>query len=256
MSAWIASLASVTAVSLVSLVGVATLSLDEPRLRRLATVLVSFAVGALLGDAFIHLVPEAFARPEAGLRPSLLVLSGMLLFFVVEKLLRHAHGPLHVHAHGEERAPGARPELAAINVVGDAIHNFIDGMLIAASWLASPTLGLTTTMAVFLHEIPQELGDFGVLLHSGLGVRKALLLNLASASVSVVGAVATLAVGGGAAQAATGLLVPVAAGGFVYIAAADLIPELQHDRTLRGLAVQASLVTAGIAVMALLAGLE
>ncbi len=255
MSTWIASLASVTVVSLVSLVGVATLSLDEARLRRLATVLVSFAVGALLGDAFIHLVPEAFARGERGLRPSLLVLSGMLLFFVVEKLLRHAHGPLHLQAHAEERAR-AFPELAAINVVGDAIHNFIDGMLIAASWLSSPTLGLTTTAAVLLHEIPQELGDFGVLLHSGLSVRKAVLLNLASASVAVVGATVTLAVGGAAAAAVTGLLVPVAAGGFVYIAAADLIPELQHDRTLRGLAAQASLITAGVAVMALLACLE
>ena len=250
MSTWIASLASVVLVSLVSLVGVATLSLDEARLRRLAAVLVSFAVGALLGDAFIHLLPEAFARPGDDLRVSLLVLAGMLLFFVVEKLLRHAHGPLHSQAHG---SAVARPELAAINVVGDGVHNFIDGVLIAASWLAGPRLGLTTTLAVLLHEIPQELGDFGVLLQSGLRPRSAVLLNLASASVAILGAVTTLAVGSAAATGVTAALVPVAAGGFVYIASADLVPELQHDRSLRALALQAPLIAAGIAVMALLA---
>jgi len=250
---WTLSLLSVLAVSLVSLVGVATLSLDEARIRRLATILVSFAVGALLGDAFIHLIPEAFARVETGARSSLLVLAGMLLFFVLEKLLRHQHGPLHLHSHPAGRG---RPELAAINVIGDAIHNLIDGVLIGASYLASPMLGLSTTVAVLLHEIPQELGDFGVLIHSGLPVRKAVLLNLASASLAIVGTVAALLVGAAAGATVTGLLVPVTAGGFVYIAAADLIPELQHDRSLRGLLVQASLISLGIAAMALLAVLE
>ncbi len=253
MSVWTSSLLSVVAVSLVSLVGVATLSLDEARIRRVATLLVSFAVGALLGDAFIHLIPEAFAGRAAGLRASLLVLAGILLFFVVEKLLRHPRGPLHLHAHPDE---GGRPELAAINIVGDGIHNFIDGALIGASYLASPTLGVSTTIAVLFHELPQELGDFGVLVHSGLGVRKALLLNVASASVAILGAVATLLAGSTAAAAVTDLLVPVTAGGFVYIACADLVPELQHDQSLRGLAVQASLISLGVAAMALLAIVE
>lgn len=254
MTTWVLSLLSVGAVSLVSLLGLVTLSLDEARIRRLAMVLVSFAVGALLGDAFIHLVPEAFAPPDGGLGPSLLVLAGMLLFFVVEKLLRHQHGPLHLHHHRESRA---RPELAAINVIGDAVHNFIDGVLIGASYLTSPTLGVSTTLAVLFHEIPQELGDFGVLVHSGLGVRRAVLLNLASASVAIAGTVAALLAGGATGTAAlTGVLVPLTAGGFVYIASADLIPELQHDRSLRALAVQASLVSLGIATMALLTLLE
>lgn len=250
MTTWVLSLLSVVAVSLVSLLGLATLSLDEARTRRLATVLVSFAVGALLGDAFIHLVPEAFAPPGGGLRPSLLVLAGMLLFFVIEKLLRHQHGPLHLHHH---REGGARPELAAINVIGDAIHNFVDGVLIGASYLTSPMLGISTTLAVLLHEIPQELGDFSVIVHAGLGVRRAVLLNLASASVAIAGTVAALLVGSAAGAALTDVLVPVTAGGFVYIASANLIPELQHDRTVRALLVQASLVSLGIAAMALLA---
>ncbi len=253
MRTWTLSLLSVVAVSLVSLVGLATLSLDEARIRRLATVLVSFAVGALLGDAFLHLIPEAFADGATARRSSLLVLGGMLLFFVLEKLLRHEHGPLHLQSHPAARG---RPELAAINVAGDAIHNFIDGVLIGASYLASPALGLTTTVAVLFHEIPQELGDFGVLIHSGLGVRRAVLLNLASASAAIVGTVAALLAGATAGGTVADLLVPVTAGGFVYIAAADLIPELQHDRSLRGLVVQASLVSLGIAAMALLTLLE
>jgi zinc and cadmium transporter len=249
----LATLASVVAVSLVSLVGVATLSMNEPRVRRLATFFVSFAVGALLGDAFIHLLPETFAGGTPGetpLRPSLLVLGGMMLFFVVEKLLRHRHGVLHAHHHGPDA--GARPELAAINVIGDAIHNFIDGVLVGASYLASPTLGVTTTIAVLLHEIPQELGDFGILIHSGLGVRRALFVNLASASVALAGAGLALFAGAFARMVVVELLVPIAAGGFVYLAAADLIPELQHDRSLRALVVQTSLISSGIAVMGLL----
>jgi zinc and cadmium transporter len=248
VNAWTSALLSVLAVSLVSLVGLAALSLGEERVRRLATALVSFAVGALLGDAFIHLLPEAFSDEAGGLGASLLVLAGMLLFFVVEKLLRHPRGPLHLLPHDGE---AVRPELAAINVIGDGIHNFIDGVLIGASWLAGPVLGLTTSVAVLFHEIPQELGDFGVLVHSGLRPRKAILVNLATASVAIAGTLAALLVGS-TAGVFVDSLVPLAAGGFVYIASADLIPELQHDRTLRGLAVQATLIALGIAAMALL----
>jgi zinc and cadmium transporter len=242
---------SVTLVSAVSLAGMLTLSMSEARVRRLATFFVSFAVGALLGDTFIHLVPEIFAgaRGPDALRASLFILGGMLLFFVVEKLLRHQHGLLHRHHH-EERLE--RPELAGVNILGDAIHNYIDGLLIGASWLAGPALGISTTLAVLLHEIPQELGDFSILVHSGLSVRKAALLNAASAAVAVLGTTTAVLVGAVAHQHLTEVLVPLTAGGFVYIAAADLIPELQHDRSLRALAVQTALISCGIAVMALL----
>ena len=253
MTSWLLSLGSVGVVSLVSLAGLATLSLNEARARRLAAFLVSFAVGALLGDAFIHLIPQAFEQDAFTLRPSLLILGGMLLFFVVEKLLRHEHGLLHKHHHPEV---SARPELAAINVFGDAIHNFIDGVLIAASYLVSPALGAGTTIAVLFHEIPQELGDFGILIHSGLSVRQAVLLNLASASVAILGAVAVLLLGTVSGPVITMLLIPVTAGGFVYIAAADLIPELQHDRTGRALLVQVGLISLGMGVMGLLSVLE
>jgi zinc and cadmium transporter len=261
MLTWGASLLSVVVVSLVSLVGIMSLSLAEDRLRKIALVLVSFAVGALLGDAFIHLLPAAFggAHHHDGhehhheLEPSLLVLGGMLLFFVVEKLLRHIHGPIYRHHHPDGEP---KPTLAAINVIGDAIHNFIDGVLIAASYLVSPTLGVSTTIAVLLHEIPQELGDFGILVHSGLSVRRALLINLASASFSILGAVVTMLVGETAGESLTHVLVPITAGGFVYIASANLIPELQHDHSRKGLVVQVGLISAGVAVMAALTAFE
>ncbi|RPH66095.1 MAG: ZIP family metal transporter [Myxococcaceae bacterium] len=256
MNAVLWSVASVVLVSGVSLVGVLTLALDERRVRRLSTGFIGFAVGALLGDSFIHLLPDVFTRADAAHSPlarSLLVLAGMLLFFVVEKLLRHSHGPLHTQFHG---AAVARPELAAINVLGDAVHNFIDGALIAASYLASPELGIGTTLAVILHEIPQEIADFGILVHSGLSVRKAVLLNLASASVALLGMVGVLAAGTMVHDRVSALLVPVTAGGFVYLASADLIPELQHDRSLRAVLSQSALIASGVGVMALLTLLE
>lgn len=246
---------SVTAVSAVSLAGLLTLSMSETRVRRLAMVFVSFAVGALLGDTFIHLVPEIFAeaRGTDALRASLSILGGILLFFVVEKLLRHQHGLLHRHHHGApEHETTDRPELASINILGDAIHNYIDGLLIGASWLASPALGITTTIAVLLHEIPQEFGDFGILIHSGLTVRRATLLNVASAFVAIAGTATAVLAGAVAQERVTAVLIPITAGGFVYIAAADLIPELQHDRSLRALVQQTVLVALGIGVMALL----
>lgn len=246
---------SVSAVSLVSLVGLLTLSMSEVRVRRLATFFVSFAVGALLGDTFIHLLPEIFAaaRGRDALPASLMILAGILLFFIVEKLLRHQHGLLHRHHHHD---PLARPELAAINLLGDAMHNYIDGLLIGASWLAGPALGISTTLAVLLHEIPQELGDFSILIHSGLSARNATLLNLGSAVVAVFGTATAVWVGAIARQSTLGILVPLTAGGFVYIAAADLIPELQHDRSLRALVVQTVSIACGIAVMALLTLVE
>jgi zinc and cadmium transporter len=238
-------------VSLVSLAGLLTLSMSEERVRRLAAFFVSFAAGALLGDTFIHLVPEMFSGADGRdpLFASLFVLGGMLLFFVVEKLLRHEHGLLHRHHHGESVH---RPELAGVNVLGDAIHNYIDGLLIGASWLVSPALGITTTLAVLLHEIPQELGDFGILIHSGLTIRQAVLLNVASAAVAILGTTTAIVAGSMAHQRVTEILVPITAGGFVYIAAANLLPELQHDRSPRALVTQTALISLGIGVMVLL----
>lgn len=258
------SLASVIAVSLVSLVGLLALSLDPWRLQRLATSLVSFAVGALLGDAFIHLIPATFADIEGSPTPlerSLSVLLGILLFFVVEKLVRHRHGVLGAaaQAHGGDcvrsRSHGIEA-VAVVNVLGDAVHNFIDGVLIGASYLAGPALGVSTTVAVLLHEIPQELAELGVLVHSGASVKRAVRLNLATASMAILGTGVALLMGAAFGQTVLHLLLPITAGGFVYLAAADLIPELQRDRSLRGLVTQTGLMAMGILVMAVLTLVE
>ncbi|EKD41578.1 MAG: hypothetical protein ACD_73C00645G0001, partial [uncultured bacterium] len=212
MKIYTLSLLSVTAVSLVSLVGLFTLSMNELRLHSLAILFVSFAVGALLGDAFIHLIPESFTI-DSSLPPlvwSLLILGGMMLFFLVEKLLRHRYGIFCVEVK--------KPELAVINILGDAIHNFIDGVLIGASYLVSPALGISTTIAVFLHEVPQEFGDFGILIHSGLNVRKAVFINLASGAVAIFGTIITLIVGSVVQKTIVATLIPITAGGFIYIA--------------------------------------
>lgn len=243
LNAILSSLASVLLVSLVSLFGLLTLAFDESRARRVATFFIAFAVGVLLGDAFIHLIPASFAgrvgRGEV-LGRSLLLLGGILAFFVVEKLLRHTHGPLYRNVHridateADERRRRAGP----------------GGM---QPELAGPQLGLTTTLAVLLHEVPQEIGDFSVLVHSGLSVRRAALLNLASAAVAIVGTLLALFVGSFARDSMVATLLPVTAGGFVYLAAADLIPELQHDRSLRGLLIQTAFIILGVGLMGLLA---
>ncbi len=243
MNAVAFSLLSVAVVSAVSLIGLLTLSLREERMQRLNTSFVSFAVGALLGDAFIHLIPELFSRPGSSLRRSLGILGGMLVFFVVEKVIRgHSHAkPNHSHLR--------RPELATINLTGDGLHNFIDGVVIGASYLVSPTLGLTTTIAVLAHEIPQELGDFAILLRSGLTVRQAALLNLASASVALVGTALVLVAGSLIGHQIAAALVPFTAGGFIYLATADLMPELQLEAGRGSLVAQTALIAGGMAVM-------
>jgi zinc and cadmium transporter len=177
----------------------------------------------------------------------------MIAFFVVEKLLRHYHRMLR---EPDDRDQMRHPELAAINVLGDAIHNFIDGVLIGASYLAGPTIGISTTMAVLFHEIPQEFGDFSILVHSGLSVRKAVFLNLASAGAALLGNVIALLTGAMVGSTVVSTLLPATAGGFVYLAAADLIPEMQRDRSLRALLVQTSLMSIGMGFMALLTIIE
>jgi len=213
-------LVSVIIVSLISLIGVFTLSLRREVLYKILLFLVSFAVGGLFGDAFIHLLPEAFKELGANLATSLYIIAGILIFFVLEKFIRwhHCHVPTHEHQW--------KP-VVALNLIGDGVHNFIDGLIIGATYSVSIPLGITTTLAVVLHEIPQEIGDFGVLVHGGLSIRNALIFNFLSAVTSILGAVISLTIGPHV-QGYTTALVPITAGGFIYIAGSDLIPELHE----------------------------
>ncbi len=241
MTNWFYPIVSVLVVSLVSLVGVFFVTVNSKKLQNTLLFLVSFAAGALLGDAFIHLLPEAVAENGFSLEVSLSILAGLLLFFVLEKFIswRHCHVPTsNSHPH----------PLAFMNLIGDGVHNFIDGAVIAGSFLSGNSLGIATTLAVIFHEIPQEIGDFGVLLYSGFSRKKALFFNFASALLSVLGAVLVLIIGTGFLPL-SGFIIPFTAGGFIYIAGSDLIPELHKEtRPLRS-AVQMLGLILGIAIM-------
>ncbi|MCC6964296.1 MAG: ZIP family metal transporter [candidate division Zixibacteria bacterium] len=244
MEVWLYTIISVIVVSLISQVGLFTLSLSPERLQRITLYLVAFAVGGLFGNSFVHLLPEAFHHNDSPLSTSLLIVVGILIFFVLEKFLRWRH--CHVTEHQFHHP------VATLNLVSDALHNLIDGVLIAATFSVDIPLGITTTVAIILHEIPQEIGDFGVLVHSGMSVRKALLFNFLSASVALVGAIVVLAIGPNIQQVIEAMI-PVTAGGFLYIAGSDLIPELQHDVKISNSLGQFICIILGVAVMAALA---
>ena len=244
MNVWIYSIPSVILVSLISLVGVFTLALSQDKLKKMTFILVSFAVGALLGDTFIHLIPETFEKLGANLLSSLYIVVGILIFFILEKFIRWRH--CHIPTSAEHVHP-----VVMMNLLGDAVHNFMDGLMIGASYIVSIPVGLATTLAVVLHEIPQEIGDFGVLVHGGLSVKKALAFNLLSALTAIVGTIISLVIGPNV-QGYTAALLPMTAGGFIYIASADLIPELQHDVKVSTSLLQFALIVLGVGVMALL----
>lgn len=248
MEIWVYTLGSVFIISITSFIGILGLSFDRERLKNILIFLVSFAIGGLFGDAFIHLLPEAFEKLGTNLITSLYILLGILIFFVLEKFIRWRH--CHIPTSEDHPHP-----LVTMNLIGDTVHNFIDGLLIGASYIVSIPIGITTSLAVILHEIPQEIGDFGVLLHGGISIRKAMTYNFLSALSAVLGAVISLIIGSYI-EGYTLALLPITAGGFLYIAGSDLIPELHHEvRASRSLWQLISIIM-GIGVMALLLLLE
>ena len=244
---WIWTMASVVVVSLTSFIGVVALSSNHTRTRHVVFVMVSLAVGAMFGDAFIHLLPQAFEHTASTSATSLYVLLGVVGFFLLEKFLLWRHE--HVPHYGDYIHP-----VGYVSLVADGVHNLIDGLLIGSSYLVSWPVGLATTLAVLLHEIPQEIGDFGVLLYAGFRPAQALWLNFLSAPVALVGAVVALLLGG--AVALPNVVLPMTAGGFIYIAGSDLVPELHKERKPEKSAVQLLAMGVGIGLMWLLKWLE
>ena len=238
---WAYSLISVFIVSLISLIGVFTLSIKENRLKNILIYFVSFSAGALLGDVFIHLLPEAVKNTGFSLDISLAVLIGIAVSFLVEKIIcwRHCHLPItksHVH------------RFAYMNLFGDCFHNLLDGVTIAVSFVVGVPVGIATTLAVIFHEIPQEIGDFGVLLHGGFTKQKAILYNFLTALTAVAGALISLSLSYYV-ENITQLIVPFAAGNFIYIAGSDLIPELHKEVKLKNGLIQLLFFILGIIVM-------
>ena len=249
MSALIFSLISILIISLISLVGLFIFFTKKKTSETINLFLVSFAVGALLGDAFIHLLPQAFKSLNSTI-VSFLIIGGMLLFFVLEKVLRwhHCH-EINCHENNSKH-------LIVLNTVGDTVHNSIDGMMIAASFMVDFKLGLITSLAVLLHEIPQEVGDFAILIHAGLSPFKAFIYNLLSATSAFVGAILVFLLGSRITSLSLYLL-PITAGSFIYLAASDLIPELhRHDPPMSHSLIQLLFIVFGVALMSLLLFIE
>jgi len=238
------TIVSVGIVSLISLVGVFMLSLHDRLLKRVLLYLVSFSTGALLGNVFLHLLPEMIENGGDLSRSLSLVLVGIVLSFILEKFIhwRHCHSldcEGHVHPVGH------------LVLIGDAVHNILDGILIATAYLVSIPLGIATTTAVLLHEIPQEFGDFAILIHSGITKQRALMMNFLSALTAFFGAALVIGLSGRV-SGIESLLLPLAAGNFLYIAGSDLIPELHKETRLVNAGLQLVCMLGGIAVMKLL----
>lgn len=213
-------IATTFGIALIAFIGIFTLSLKDKILNKILLFLVSLSAGALMGGAFLHLLPESVEKAEGtNIDVFIYVLIGFILFFIIEKVLhwRHCHkGKCDIHT------------FHYMNLIGDSIHNFIDGLIISASFIASIQLGFTTTLAIAAHEIPQEIGDFGVLVYGGFEKKKALVINFVVALTIVVGGVVGYLISR-CIENAVMFLLPFAAGGFIYIAATDLIPEIKKE---------------------------
>lgn len=251
MEIWSYAIAAAAAVSLTSLVGAVGLLIREAFLKKIVTALVGLAVGVLLGDVFIHLLPESFARAHSPQWVSVLILAGMMLFFALEKAVRWQHR----HVVSREDFDLNARSCAQICLIGDALHNFIDGVIIASSFLVSPMVGVATSVAVIAHEIPQEISDVGVLCYGGYSTRRAVWLNYLCSLTVIPGVVITLILSQSLGDG-TVYLLPLAAGSFIYIAASDLIPQLQRQLPLRLELAQVATMAIGVATMAGVIALE
>lgn len=228
------------AVSVISLIGIASLLLKENLLNRILILLIGFSAGGLIGGAFFHLLPESLEKTSASVVFSYVIV-GFIVFFILEKYFhwRHCHnGICDVHA------------FTYLNLIGDGIHNFTDGLIIGASFTVSVHFGIVTTLVVIFHEIPQEIGDFGVLVYGGFSRFKALFCNFVIALTCILGTV----IGYYLTEAVSNfslILMPFTAGGFIYIATCDLIPELHKQPNTKKAALSMAAFIAGIAFIML-----
>lgn len=238
---WAYSLLSVAVVSILSLVGITTLFFNKELNKNMLLYLVSFSVGGLLGGAFFHLIPEATKSSGFTTTVSSFILVGILASFIVEQVLkwRHCHVPTSEdHPHS----------FAYMNLIGDSVHNMIDGIIIGGSYLVSTPMGIVTTLAVCLHELPQEIGDFGVLVYAGFTRRKALKYNFLTALTAFIGVIIALSLNAYI-ESLTKYLIPFAAGNFIYIAGSDLIPELHSEKEISHIIIQIAAMLLGVILL-------
>lgn len=204
--------------SVVSLIGGIALLYKSDWVKKISGYLVSFAAGVLLSAAFLDLLPEALEGTEEVQQVFLFTLTGIVIFFLTERFFLR----LHYHDRFHDLPP-----VSSLIIIGDAIHNFIDGVIITTAFLVNIPLGVVTSLAIVSHEIPQEIGDFGILLLGGMKKSKVLLVNLAAALMTVLGAILAF-IFASTIKLTMAPLLSFAAGNFIYIAASDLIPEIHH----------------------------
>ena len=224
--------------SAIALVGSVTLVLSQETLRKITLPLVAFAAGSLIGGAFLHMIPEGLAQGGGGHAFFLWIVAGFAVFFALEQLLhwRHCH---------RSTADTRRP-LTYLILLGDGLHNYIGGLAVAGTFLVDIRLGITTWLAAAAHEVPQELGDFAVLVHGGWDKRLALLFNVLSALTFLAGGLTTYYL---SRQVDIAFLVPFAAGNFIYIGASDLVPEVNKHERLSVNVIHFAAFSSGIALM-------
>lgn len=233
------SLIAAFLISLFSLCGAFGFMLKDKMIKKVSLFLVAFSTGALLGGAFLHLLPESISK-TTGLDVYLYLLLGIIVFYVLERVLKwhHCHNGDGCDVH----------TFTYMSLVGDGIHNFIDGLVIVSAFYVSFEVGLATTVAVASHEIPQELGDFGVLIHGGFSKVKALIWNFASSVTAIIGVMIGYILVNNVENISLALL-PFAAGGFIYISMSDLIPELHKESSLKKSLINFVIFVVGLAFM-------
>lgn len=234
MSELLNAVLAVGVVSLLSLIGIFAISLRETTLDRILFFLLSFSAGSILGVAFLDLLPEAielFGIDKISVM-IFYVTFGFLSFFFLERFVYWFHGHFHGYDSEDVHEKITVKRFVYLNLIGDSIHNFIDGMIIAGSFLISTTMGIASTTAVIFHELPQEIGDFGVLVYGGLSRKKALFFNFISALMAFLGIFIVYYLSTNIGNF-VGVLIAIGAGGFTYLAASELIPEIQKEENLR-----------------------
>ena len=244
MTSWYALL-SVVFVSLLSLLGAMFITMGRKTLEQIITYTLAMSSGVLFGSTFFELLPEGVELFAEGV--FFWTLIGFVSFFCLEKIIQWHHHVEGTHDHKEK-------PLAYLTLLGDGIHNFADGAVIAASYLVSVPLGVTTTIAIVAHEIPHELSDFLILLHGGFSTKRALIFNFLSATTAIVGTILVLVVTAQFADLER-YLVPFAAGNFLYIAASDLIPELLTKRHGRTSVIKVVMLIVGVSIVPLVSSL-
>jgi len=219
--------------------------LNKNLLNKIVFYLVSLSIGGLMGGAFLHLLPEA-AEKLSTENVFLYTLWGFFLFLIIEKIIHWRH------CHKQECSIHS---FAYMNLIGDGVHNFIDGLIIAAAFLTNFGVGIASTIAIFLHEVPQEIGDFGVLVYGGIERKRALFYNFLTALTAVLGGIIGYYLLSFT-QISSAFLLPIAAGGFLYIAACDLIPEIRKENNIKKSVLNLAIIFLGILAMYALKFLE